>query len=213
MRRLDLIGMTFGRLTVLEDLPGGTRSRRYVRCSCACGSEAVVSVGKLRSGETRSCGCLRREVGRSRRLRHGESRAVGITPEYRAWCNMNNRCYNERNPVFADYGGRGIRVCSRWRASYASFLSDVGRRPSMRHTLGRKDNDGNYEPGNVEWQTWTEQQRNRRGNRLVEIDGERLTIAEWSERSGVDAGTIAYRLRSGRTARCAVFSPVERRAS
>jgi hypothetical protein len=82
--------------------------------------------------------------------------------EYRAWHNMKNRCFNPRIPAFRNYGGRGITVCLPWEISFAQFFSDIGPAPSRRHTLGRVNNDGNYEPGNVRWETWTEQQKNRR---------------------------------------------------
>lgn len=126
-------------------------------------------------------------------LRHG----LSYTPEYRAWQTARHRCTCETSPAWADYGGRGIRMCDRWLNSPEAFLADVGPRPTPRHEIDREDNDGHYEPGNVRWVERPINSRNRRSNRFVEINGESLTIAGWAERSGVERSTIAYRLRAG----------------
>jgi hypothetical protein len=83
-------------------------------------------------------------------------------PERMVWKAMRQRCNNPSATGFSDYGGRGIKVCERWDSSYANFLADMGRRPSAKHSLDRINNDGNYEPGNCRWVTWSEQMRNRR---------------------------------------------------
>jgi hypothetical protein len=79
---------------------------------------------------------------------------------------MLNRCTNARAQYFADYGGRGIGVCERWRESFDNFLADMGRRPTGRHTLDRRDNDKGYSPDNCRWATRAEQARNRRTTQL-----------------------------------------------
>lgn len=142
-------GDTYGRWTVLEYV-----DHRTVRCVCACGSEKLVESTNLRAGASKSCGCLRWSL----QATHLESRR---SREYSAWSNMIQRCTNARATKYADYGGRGIAVCIQWLESYETFLRDVGRCPP-RHTLDRRDNDGNYEPGNVRWASRTSQVRNRR---------------------------------------------------
>lgn len=78
---------------------------------------------------------------------------------------MRARCRNPRLREYPLYGGRGITVCDRWARSFPAFLADMGPRPAGT-TLDRKDNDGNYEPGNCRWGTRTEQSRNQRSNKL-----------------------------------------------
>jgi hypothetical protein len=75
---------------------------------------------------------------------------------------MKARCYNPNATGYAYYGGRGVEVHPGWRESFEAFLSDVGERPTSEHCLGRKDDDGHYEPGNVEWQTRQQQWESRR---------------------------------------------------
>src|SRR5690606_26593041 len=92
----------------------------------------------LKSGNTESCGCQQRDIVAARNTKHGLRGA----PEYAVWQGMNARCYNENFEQYEDYGGRGITVCERWRRSFLAFYTDMGRRPSARHTIERKDNKG-----------------------------------------------------------------------
>lgn len=93
--------------------------------------------------------------------------------EYSVWCNMIRRCFTPTNNQYRNYGGRGIRVCDRWRTSFAHFFADVGRRPEglsgqglrPRFSLDRINNDGHYEPGNVRWATQSQQTLNSRQSR------------------------------------------------
>jgi hypothetical protein len=83
--------------------------------------------------------------------------------EYRVYHGMLIRCSDPRRVNYKYYGGRGIRVCSEWIASFSSFIDYMGPRPSAKHTLDRyPNNDGNYEPGNVRWATMKEQTKNKR---------------------------------------------------
>jgi hypothetical protein len=146
-------GTKYGRLLALAN---GTAATFQVPCRCDCGVEVRVRVAQLVTGKTRSCGCLQREITGARRRTHGKSR----TPEHRAWRGMLDRCTLPTHISYPYYGGRGITVCERWR-SFANFLADMGPKPTSKHTLDRINGNGNYEPSNCRWATWSEQNRNR----------------------------------------------------
>ena len=164
--RIDLTGLRFGRWTVLH-YKETVNKQPYWSCRCDCGAESAVLGMTLRSGGSRSCGCLRRELNTKRSTIHGQTigrwEGKGPTPEYIAWRGMISRCYNPKTKRFEDWGGRGITVCDRWRSSFLAFLEDMGRRPSLDHSIDRyPNNDGNYELGNCRWATPKEQASNRR---------------------------------------------------
>lgn len=210
----NLIGQTFGRLTVTgqaEPLTRYLRPKLQWFCVCQCGREVVVVGERLRSGNTKSCGCISRErsaaFGRSLRT-HGESVHGELSPEYRIWLGMKARCERPSEPGFTDYGARGIRVCDRWRDCYEKFLSDMGRRPTARHSIDRIDVNGHYEPSNCRWATPEQQARNRRNNHYITFEGETLCIAEWSERLSISAHVISARINSGWSPERALTTPL-----
>jgi len=80
---------------------------------------------------------------------------------------MKNRCHNPKAVRYADWGGRGISVCERWRNSFENFYADMGPRPGPGYSIDRIDNDGNYEPGNCRWADAVTQRNNRRDSKKV----------------------------------------------
>jgi hypothetical protein len=132
---------------------------------------------------------------------HGHSTGRTTTVEYRAWRSMIARCTIPSASHYAEYGGRGIRVCDEWRRSFLAFFGHMGGRPSALHSVDRVDPDGHYEPGNVRWATRHEQHRNQRSNRFLVIDGVRMCVTDWSKR----------RLDAGWDAEAAVFAPSQNR--
>lgn len=193
----NLVGQRFKRLTVLERSPEKTKIGKVQWiCQCDCGTKILAYTGALRTGNTKSCGCLRVDVSRERgllQITHGMTR----TPEYKAWQNLKDRCYNEDADQYPNYGGRGIRVCERWLESFENFLSDMGFRPGTGYSIDRKDNDGHYEPGNCRWTTTDVQSNNRRDNRYYDFRGEQLTVPQIAKKLRMSTSTLSARLRYG----------------
>ena len=120
-------------------------------------------------------------------------------PEYVLWVQMKQRTGNPNSKDYPEYGGRGITMYPPWVASYEAFFAYIGRRPSPKHSMDRIDNGGNYEPGNVRWASPIEQARNKRNNKVLSAFGRTQTVTEWANELGIHWGTIAFRLKSGRT--------------
>jgi len=199
---LNLTGRVFGKLTVLTEAPCRVtispghppQRKRYWHCQCDCGNAAIIpQVSLLRSViPTRSCGCWGKERRRKASTTHGRHR----TRIYRIWSNMRSRCENNSIPAFSRYGGRGIKVCDRW-FTFQNFLDDMGEPPTSKHSIERRNNDGDYEPSNCRWATPTEQNNNKRSNHLLTHQGLTMSIAQWGQHLGFSRSTIPHRLDRG----------------
>lgn len=190
-------GDRYVRLLVLERAGSDRWGDRVWKCRCDCGKEKLISQGRMRSGDTQSCGCLNREMNAAsvskRNTTHGHWKGGESSPTWGAWFSMRQRCSRENHHAWKDYGGRGIAVCERWEI-FENFLADMGECPEGL-TLDRyPDKNGNYEPGNCRWATSTEQNRNRRTNRMITFNGETRCLAEWAELKGLSWTALASRL-------------------
>lgn len=193
---IDLTGKVFGRLTVIRRIADTDRPRWECRCECGCKTQSTGQ--SLRRGGAQSCGCLRTEIISAAKTKHGCA-TNGLTPEYRSWASMIQRCENPNSNSYSRYGGAGVAVCTRWRNSFAAFFADMGPRPAGT-TLDRHPNKaGNYEPGNVRWADKRAQANNRRTNRVVTYAGRELTLAEAVRAAGglVTTMTAWKRLKRG----------------
>lgn len=191
----DLVGQRFGRLTVVEF--AGVRGRNsYWKCVCDCGETIVTKSSYLTSGDTKSCGCLKLERISNLTAKHNMSK----TKIFGVWATMLRRCFTPTNKKFSDYGGRGIKVCDEWRDNFKAFyeyVSNLEHYGEEGYSLDRINNDGDYEPGNVRWATLKEQGRNKRNNVFVEYDGEKMTLKEAADRSGLKYSTLYRRYCQG----------------
>jgi hypothetical protein len=195
----DYTGQKFGRLSV----NGPTARRYYWSCVCECGASREINIYSLLRG-TSSCGCLLREKIAAVNYEHGMKKS----PEYACWCRMNSRCYNRHAKNYQRYGGRGIRVCERWRHNFSAFYEDMGPRPSRHHSIDRINNEGPYAPENCRWATSREQSNNTRRNNWVEYQGQRFTIAQLARLVGVSTRLLQQRLvRDRRTVTEAIKPP------
>lgn len=187
MRPLDLTGQRFGMLVAIR-LHERVNGQAVWACRCDCGNESMARLGNLRRGHTISCGCQRSAATTKNKTVH----AMYGTPTYRSWSSMLTRCTNAANHKYASYGGRGISVHESWKL-FEGFYADMGERPEGT-TLGRIDNDGNYEPGNCRWESVKQQGRNKRNTASFEHEGITATIPEHCERLGLNPSTVRTRL-------------------
>jgi hypothetical protein len=193
-RKVDLIGISFGRLTVVSKT-SGPKGRLWV-CKCACGNEHTTNTSFLLKGSVKSCGCLRKEMCRANQpnRKHGMANSA----EYKTWQRIKDRCRNRNSPDFKSYGAKGVNVCQRWLDSFEVFYEDLGPKPSNKHSIDRyPDKNGPYSPDNCRWATIKEQARNKNSNKILVLNGKSRCIAEWSEITGIRREIIESRSRRG----------------
>jgi len=190
---IDLSGKRFGRLVVICRAESSRPTETRWKCLCDCGKEVTVDSFKLRHGMTKSCGCLANELTSLRSKKHG----MFGTRLYRIWFNMKQRCANPKHIAYKNYGGRGITVCNEWQIfePFYKWALANGYRDEL--TIDRIDNDKGYSPDNCQWLTEKEQGQNKRNNRMICINGETNTVAEWARRTGIKENTLRWRIKKG----------------
>lgn len=162
---LELTDRVFGQLRVESFVGYNKYGKALWNCLCSCGKSKVVLSNSLQTGRTSSCGCAIGKSAQERFTKHGH-KSSRATPEerstYSCWIGIRERCYNPNSSVYEYYGERGITVCDRWRASYDDFLADMEVKPSLGLSIERRDCNGNYEPSNCYWATYSVQNANKR---------------------------------------------------
>ena len=184
---VNLIGQTFNRLTVIGYSHKRNKSH-YWLCQCDCGIKKPIWSAVLRNGKTKSCGCLALET----RTKHGHS----STSEYSSWHGMVKRCTKRHCKDYPSYGGSGIEVCDRW-LDFSNFLADMGKKPTIKHSIDRIDNSKGYEKSNCRWATRSEQGRNQTTNRIIEYNGEKQPLIYWATLFNLNKNTLLTRLNLG----------------
>lgn len=195
-------GDKYGLWTVLG-CPFGFGLRRWaVVVACQCGRIAVVLCYDLRRGTTQACRSCSTSIHRPT---HGE---YG-TPLYWVWAAIKQRCHNPNNRSYADYGGRGIRLCDAWEdfPAFKEWANENGYAAGLE--IDRVNNDGHYEPGNCRWTTKINNSHNTRRSRLLLAFGETKCIAEWSrdDRCVVKPNSLKTRLSKGWSLEAAMTTP------
>lgn len=212
MKLIDISGQRFGRLTVLAKHPASSKSGGSLwDCACDCGAKKTINGSNLRNGAIRSCGCLASEWASqmgsnpeftakriAKIVRHGNKRRGAMTVEYRTWLGMKRRCYDAKSRDFANWGGRGIRVCDRWNASFEAFLADMGPRPPGPYSIDRVDPNGDYAPDNCRWATADQQAEHTRVALKIVHNGVTYeTLAAACRAVGIPITRAHYRLKAG----------------
>lgn len=205
-RLLDLTGKVFGKLTVLSREgthinPSGN-SKPIWKCICYCGNTVFVVGPSLRNGNTKSCGCIHLEHARNLNFKHGKT----DTPTHQSWRGMLERCNNPSNSHYPVYGGKGIKVCERWK-EFINFVADMGERPEG-HTLDRIDNKG-YELSNCKWSTSLEQSRNTSRTYLITWNGKTKCLTDWASELNITREALRYRLKNWSLEKAMAFKKLD----
>jgi len=169
--------------------------RRRVLCKCDCGKEKIILLQNILNGHTISCGCLGAERTRERFTKHGLTTHNKQHPLYGVWKAMKRRCDNPNSREYKWYGARGIVVCKEWYDPKAFFdwATSNGYRPGLE--LDRIDNNGNYEPSNCRFTSHVINNRNKRDNHIITMDGKTQCISEWAEETGIQRSTLFGRIQ------------------
>ena len=193
----DLTGKTFGKWTVTSRAENlGNRVRWNVQCQC--GEKRIYRSDTLKDGRSQGCqNCMKT---------HG----LCSSSEYGIWSGMKKRCYDTNHKSYPHYGGRGIKVCDKWKNDFAAFYSDMGPRPSLGHSIDRIDGNGHYAPDNCRWATSTEQNLNYSQNRHVEYQGKNITVTELAEETGIERHVLYQRLDRGYSVNEAISKAVNK---
>ena len=203
MKRLDLSGRKFGRLTAVGDAGADAKKRRRWLCVCECGKETTVVTSKLTTGHTRSCGCLLVDKNRELRQTHGHATKGDRSLTYKSYTNMVTRCENQNAVNYDRYGGVGVSICERWRfgeggkSGFECFLADMGERPSPQHSIDRRRSSIGYHPDNCRWVIGRVQVLNRGATVLIDVGGFDVPLIVACELAGVKYGTAWARLKRG----------------
>lgn len=189
---IDLMGMRFGRLSVIAKTRINGCRVAWV-CKCDCGNETTTLTTELLRGRTKSCGCYHNEKFGDAVRKHGQYK----TRLYRIWGNMLQRCGNQKNDSYSLYGAKGIAVCDEWKEfeAFGKWALENGYTDAL--SIDRIDNSKGYSPDNCRWATPQEQTDNRGCSVHISFDGKNQTLKRWSEETGIPYRKLLWRINNG----------------
>lgn len=199
----DLVGQKFGRLKPIKVVGKANSHGVLWLCQCDCGRGKVVRSGYLAKGTT-SCGCYRRElsVDQAKKMgegnvKHGKSRRTDTHPLFYVWCGMRGRCKYPSHISYKTYGAKGIRVCEEWEDFPTFYEWAIANGWEKGLAIDRIDPNGDYCPENCQFIAQAENNRRQKRTIWIEHNGERKTIPQWAEVTGIKHATIRYRYNKG----------------
>ncbi len=193
---IDISGKRFGRLVVLHrvDSPKFHMKKiTYFLCKCDCGNNIITRSSAIQSNHTKSCGCYKSDIKRQQCKNIWTTHGMTQSKTYKTWAGIKRRCNNKNDKRYPDYGGRGIKVCSRWNR-FENFLIDMGEKPTPNYSIERIDNNKGYNKNNCVWIPQNEQGNNKRNNVIFEFNGQIKTLAHWSKYLNINIGTLRNRI-------------------
>jgi hypothetical protein len=184
-----IIGIKFGRLTIIKESEIKKHNRVTLKCKCDCGNEFTGTLNSIKKGNAKSCGCFKNET------KSNYKNGLRKHPLYSVWANIKQRCLNKKQPKYNDYGGRGIIICKEWENSFEVFYKwclDNNWEKGLE--IDRLDNNGNYKPGNCRFVNRSQNMNNTRYNTIINYNNETKTLAEWAKELNIPYGRLAQRI-------------------
>ncbi len=191
----EFLNKRYHRLLITHDMGfNKVLAKRRILAICDCGDIREYSLGNLKNGSTKSCGCHLNDLCVERLTKHG----LRYHPLYTIWRNIKRRCYKETSKRYADYGGRGIKMCEEWKNSVVVFYDwCISNGWEQGLDMDRENNDGDYDPGNCRFVTRKVGNSNKRSNIWIEYNGRKMIASDWARELGLNYGVITRRLKKG----------------
>lgn len=206
MRKKDLTGKRFGRLTVVSFSHKSECGKNYWVCHCDCGKEIITNSSNLITNQSKSCGCLRKKTSSLLHKKHGQSE----TRLYNVWRAIRSRCLLPNTKSYNRYGGRGIKICKEWYKNFEPFFIwslKNGYKKGL--TIDRIDNNGDYCPENCRWTTVKEQSKNRRNSVFYILNGVKTNLSDLLASTNFPESTYHKRIKSGKVKISEIFKGVD----
>ena len=211
---IDLTGLKFGRLTVLERADNDINERVQYLCRCWCGEKIIIRGTSIKNGHTKSCGCLNKDII----TKHGHAKNNKRSKIYRTWQNIKTRCNNPKDKAYKYYGGKGVTVCDRWldkKNGFNNFFRDMGLPPTQKHQIDRIDNNklkNGYSPENCRWILSKENNRNRRNSLYVVYNNNKIPVIELAKKYKIPYDVLYQRIFNYKwSIKRAMATPVQKR--